>query len=262
MEFGDDPRKYSTSTEFEGGGTVKERYVLLFHLAFAFCLAIAAPQFAGAQTVDKKIAETMSTESYDVARVIQLKDSFGEVFVEGWDQPSIEISIVKSTRKKYAPKDQAEARAQLDRIKVTMTKESADKLLVTTNFPSRNLFTRPFRAKTNLKLVYKIKVPRNTVLDIDHDMGVVNVIGVAAQTRITNGIGAISLSLPASEEYYIDASSKLGEVKSDFDAKSNRPYLLGAKAVNKAGGEAHRLYLRVGIGEIEIKKSAPPSTGT
>lgn len=241
---------------------MKERSVLVFRLVFTLCLAIAAPQFAGAQTVDKKIAETISTESYGVARVIQLKDSFGEVFVEGWDQPSIEITIVRSTRKKYDPKDQAEARAKLNRIKVTITKEPDDKLLVTSNFPSRNLFTRPFRAKTNLKLVYKIKAPRNTVLDIDHDMGVVSVSGIAAQTRITNGIGEISLSLPASEEYLIDASSKLGEVKSEFDAKSNRPYLLGAKASNKAGGGAHKLYLRVGIGEIEIKKSASPSTGT
>jgi len=58
-----------------------------------------------------------------------------------------------------------------------MTKESDGKLLVTTRFPSRNLFTRPFRGKTNLKLVYKIKAPRRSVLDIDHDRGVVSVTG-------------------------------------------------------------------------------------
>jgi hypothetical protein len=234
---------------------VNERYLLVFRLAVAFCLAIAAQQASYGQTADKKIAETVSTQSYDSVRVIQLKDSFGEVFVVGWDQPAVEITIVKSTGKKYAAKNQAEAQKKLERIKVTITKESAGKLLVTTQFPSRNLFTRPFKAKTNLKLVYKIKAPRNVVLDIDHDIGVVNVTGIAAETRITNGIGEISLSLPGSEEYEIDASSKLGEVKSDFAAKTNRPYMLGAKASHKAGGVAHRLYLRIGIGEIDIKKS-------
>lgn len=234
---------------------MKDRYVLVFRLAFAFCLAIALQQFASGQTHEKKVAEKVSTQSYDASRVIQLKDSFGEVFVEGWDQPSVEITVIKATGKKYAPQDQAGALEKLDRIKVTITKESDDKLVVTTKFPSRNLFTRPFRAKTNLKLVYKIKAPRTTVLDIDHDMGEVNVSGIAGDARITNGIGEISLSLPAGEEYNIDAKSKLGEVTSQFEVKGGRPYLLGAKASHKATGDAHRLYLRVGIGEIEIKKS-------
>lgn len=232
-----------------------ERCRFVFQSALAVCLMIAAQQLAGAQSQEKKIAETVSTQSYDVSRVIQLKDSFGEVFVEAWDQPSIEITVTKATTRKYAPKDHARAVEKLNRIQVMVTKQDADKLLVTTKFPSRNIFTRPFRGKTNLKLVYRIKAPRTSVLDIDHDMGVVNISGITGDARITNGIGQISLSLPAGEEYDIDAKSKLGEVTSQFKTKSGRPYLLGAEASRKPTGDSRRLYLRVGIGEIRIKKS-------
>lgn len=237
---------------------MKNRYLFVFRLAFAFCLTIALQQFASAQTSRKEVAETVSTQSfrYDPGGVIQLKDSFGEVYVEGWDQPSVEITVIKGSRKKYSPQDQARALEKLDRIKVTVMKESDNRLVVSTKFPSRSLFARPFRGKTNLKLLYKIKAPRRSVLDIDHSMGVVSVTGIAGDARITNSIGEISLSLPP-DEYDIDAKSKLGGVTSQFDAKSGRPYLLGATALRNAKGNAYRLYLRVGIGEIEIKKSAP-----
>jgi len=45
---------------------------------------------------EKKVAETVSAQSlpFNAGGVIQLKDSFGEVFVEGWDQSSVEITVI------------------------------------------------------------------------------------------------------------------------------------------------------------------------
>ena len=80
---------------------------------------------------------------------------------------------------------------------------------------------------------------------------------LAGDIRVTNRIGEISLTLPRNGQYNIDARSKLGEVTSEFDGKSSRPLLLAEKFVSRVGKDARQLYLRVGIGEINIRKSAP-----
>lgn len=126
--------------------------------------------------------------------------------------------------------------------------------MVSTVFPPRNLFTRPLRGKSNLQLELHIKAPRQSKLVIHHDVGEVRVVNVLGDLEITNHVGEIVVRLAPHDEYTIDAKSRLGDVSSDFTGSSHRPLLLGEKFDHNGHPPAHRIYLRVGLGDITIQK--------
>jgi hypothetical protein len=73
----------------------------------------------------------------------------------------------------------------------------------------------------------------------------------------TSRAGDMVLLLPASGRYSIDAKCSVGGVRSDFEGKHRTPYLVGERFDEEAQGPASRLYLRVGLGGIQILKMAP-----
>jgi len=230
----------------------EKRVMLLFLIATAglFFTKTATP----AQTNVKQKVEVTTTQRVAFAPdgMIQIKDSYGEVRIEGWDQPDVELTVTKATQKEYAPRDQARERAKLEKIKVTATQGDDGSLLISTMFLSRHPL-RPLQGKTNLNLTYRIKVPRQSHLSIKHDVGAVAVIHVIGDIKVTNRIGEVTLKLPESEQYAIDAKAKIGDVTSDFNGESERQLLIGAK-LESYRRRSHQLYLRVGIGEIAINK--------
>ena len=218
--------------------------VLLFTLAGA-CLA-----------GDQQRVKIASTDEFTFAPggTIEIRGSFGEVKIEAWDKDIVDLRIVKKTQKKYEPSEEAEARRQLERVHITTTLESASRLVIETEFPSRNLFKRPLRGKSNLDLEYRVKAPRNTRLDIRHDIGEVAVAGIAGDISVTNRIGAISLKVPPGQTYSVDARARIGDVSSDFDPQVRRKMLVGASLVGDRLA-THRIYARVGIGEISVRRA-------
>ena len=146
-----------------------KRQMIFGPLLFVCCMAPGFP--AQAQTIDKREAEVTTTQSLEFGAkgTIQIVDSFGSVKVEGWDKEEVEMTVTKRTQKKYEPKDLAKAAKGLERFKVTMEAVGETSLLViNTKYPS---WTPIFRGKTNLKLDYLIKVPRQSTLLIKHGIG-------------------------------------------------------------------------------------------
>ncbi|MGH9661130.1 MAG: hypothetical protein ACRD96_21460, partial [Bryobacteraceae bacterium] len=192
---------------------------------------------------DKDPVEASTREQFAFAPggVVAIVDSFGVLSIEGWDRPDVEVWVTKKTRKEYT--DPGKGVEELDRVVVTPVKESDARFVVTTEFPSRNLFTRPLRGKTNVELEYKIRVPRYSSLHIKHDIGEVRIKDVAGSINATARIGELSLTLPDGD-YHIDARKRIGEVSSDFLS---------------VPGATRQLYLRLGIGEINIRRMKPAS---
>ena len=212
---------------------------------------------AQAGTCEKKKVKSHSVETFTVASrsSIHLDDSFGEVQVEGWSRDEVEVSVSKSTRKEYRPGDQAKGRAELDSVRVSARQDKDNGVVISTVFPSRNLFTRPLRRKTNVELVYKIRVPRRSNLYIKHDIGEVQVKDVIGHIEVSNRIGEIALKLPDHEQYTVDARVKIGDVSSDFNCcDTQRQLLVGARLAEDHQPDAHQLILRLGIGDINIHK--------
>src|SRR5262245_19426888 len=68
----------------------------------------------------KQPVEITSTErvSFASGGLIRFNDSYGDLTVEGWDRPEVEITVTKSTDRYFAPDQQALAMPLLERLRV------------------------------------------------------------------------------------------------------------------------------------------------
>jgi hypothetical protein len=71
---------------------------------------------------------------------------------------------------------------------------------------------------------------------------------------VSDRIGDVTLRLPGSETYRIDAQTRVGNVKSEFGGSSSRILLVGDRLEASGANDAHRVDLKVGIGGIQIYK--------
>jgi hypothetical protein len=192
--------------------------------------------------------------------VLHLKKSTGDLSVEGWDRPDLEITTIKST-KSYHPRDRAAAAKTLDRIRL-VTERHGDELTVTTEFPKHNVLLRTIRGVSAFELQYSIKVPRNARLIIEHDSGNVAVDDVTGDVHAKNGLGQIILHLPEQGHYAFDTKCDFGAVESDFPGPE-RGAIVGRTFVTAAAPTgAQKLYARMGVGDItilKIRQPAPPA---
>lgn len=193
--------------------------------------------------------------------LLRFRNSTGELTVEGWDRPDVEIATVKWTKAEYQPRDREKGLRELEQVRISVERRG-DELVVTTDFP-RHRGLPPssiVRPATNFDLEYHVKVPRNARLAIDHDTGEVHIDNMASDIDVAVLKGALTLHLPQENAYSIDAKSDFGEVYSDFPGRKIRAHwLLGHQFVQPTAA-AHKLHLRVGFGDITILKIAVPST--
>jgi hypothetical protein len=190
---------------------------------------------------------------------VRLKNSTGELTIEGWDQPGVEITTVKSVKGESASSARQTASHELDRVQIAAARQG-DELVVTTDFPRHRGFppSSPFGGATHFDLEYHIRVPRDARLIVDHDVGNVYFDNVTGDIHATMLQGAMTLHLPEGGQYAIDAKSDLGDVISDFAGSGKRRrWLVGHQFIQNSPAP-HRLYLRDGFGDIIILKIRKP----
>jgi hypothetical protein len=238
------------------------RHMILQAFLFVCWLALCLP--AHAQTVEKREAESTTTQSLEFKPkgTIQIVDSHGSVKVEGWDKEEVELTVTKKTQKKYESKDLTKAEKELERVKVAMERAGESSILVIyTKYPSWTP-ARMFRGKTNLNLNYLVKVPRRSTLFIKHGIGEVHVTSVSGDIEATASIGEIILQLPEGNSYAVNARARIGDVSSAFGPATQRqgPFSVGAKLEGESAASTRRVYLRVGIGDIQVTKLPQPES--
>jgi predicted membrane protein len=120
-----------------------------------------------------------------------------------------------------------------------------------------------FRGKTNLNLDYLIKVPRQSTLLIKHGIGEVDVTNVSGDIEATASIGEISLKLPEDQRYAVDAHVRIGDVSSEFGQTTRRQGFIpvGAKLEGDPGAPTRRIFLRIGIGDINVNRMGSEKSG-
>ncbi len=187
---------------------------------FALFIPLLAP---GAQRVD-----VITTEKVDLAPggTVRVEHSTGELNVEGWDQPTVQIEV---TRYMWSDKEE-KAKANLNQIQVTKKLEGN----VLTIDTAHKSFTRA-------QVHYRVRVPKNTKLIIHHGIGAVTIYDVASDIEATAKIGDVIVGLPEPAKYQITSHSNIGTRYTDFHA---------------ADAEGHHINLHVRIGGISIVKEA------
>ncbi|MGD1093547.1 MAG: DUF4097 family beta strand repeat-containing protein [Bryobacteraceae bacterium] len=209
----------------------------------------------------KEILSSTHTERFNVASTgaVRLENSFGEVDIDGWDRPEIEVTVVRSTERLYDAKERAEAQRRLDSVHIT-AKQNGNDVVISTVYPPRNVLTHPLSRRSDIEISYRIRAPRASRLIIDHNNGGVNVSDISGDIHATVTNGQITLTLASDRPYAIDAQSKLGEVYSDFEGRDQRRHVLGEEFTSQTPASATHLHLRVRVGDIVIAKlHGPPA---
>ena len=202
---------------------------------------------------------TTHTERFSVTAPgsIQLENSFGQVDIEGWDQPDVEVTVVRSSEHLYGEKDRAEAQRRLDSVQIT-AKQNGNDVVISTAYPPRNGFVHPLSRRSDIEIGYRIRAPRASKLMVDHNRGGVSAFDISGDIHATVVNGQITLTLPSGGRYSIDAQSKIGAVYSDFEGRDRRRKVLGEAFAGPATAPAANLFLRVRIGDIVIAKLPVP----
>jgi hypothetical protein len=210
-------------------------------------------------------AQVSSTQRLDLASggTVRLKNSAGLVSIEGWDQPGVEITTVKSTRTEYTPAESAKATHDLDGVKITAERANGEVVIATSYARRRKLpFAMLVGNATHIDLNYRIKVPRDAHLMVDHEIGDVHFDDVTGDIRATTHQGTIVLRLPAGSQYELDTKTKIGSVTSDFPGSAQRRFWLVGNSFLHQAKAPHKLYLRTGVGDIIILEAHTPRPPT
>lgn len=208
----------------------------------AFAIVVCLPLAAKPPKPDMSV---VTTDRVDFAPggAIQVSGSIGELNIEGWDRAEVEIVVTRSTFRPDSPRDRDLAKRQMDAIKVTAERKSPTELAIRTAFPKRGFWAGVRRCGPDVQMDYRIRVPRDSRLEIRHAGGGVVVYDVSGAIDASVHTGDILMQLPEAGQYSVDARCRLGGVYSDFPVESKPE-------------PAKRLYLRVGVGGITIQKMA------
>jgi hypothetical protein len=216
---------------------------------------ICGAMFAGGLLAAQTATITQAID-LPAGAILHFKKSIGDLTVEGWDEPHVEITAIPSVKAGYGEEG---ASHWLERVRVNAERRG-DEIAVDTVFPKRFLLVRPFRdgGQSPIGLEYRVKAPHNARLEIEHQSGEVHLQFMTGDIRVTDGNGQITVYLPEEGEYSIDALSRLGAVDSDFPGRERRKLEYGHSFVQQAPAAAHKIYLRIGFGDITILKAPQP----
>jgi len=203
----------------------------------------------------KQSFEVTNTERVPFAPggTIRLTKSYGYLTVEGWDEPSVEITVIKSTDSYYQPSQQRRAEQPFEQVRVVTERRSDKELVISTILPGRHRFLP--KAERGVTLEYKIHVPRDSRLAVYHNNGYVWVSDITGDLDVRSHTGDMIVMLPDPDLYSIDARTRLGSVSSDITGKNlNRfsQFLVGSHFDYVSQNPKRRIYLRLGRGSIEI----------
>lgn len=207
---------------------------------------------------EKTITERVN---FAAGGTIRIDGSYGDLNVEGWDRPEVEVTVVKTLPYGYKSKQPDQATADLDRVRIVTEQKSTLELSISTQLPLRHpAWTPPFTRHTSggVMIEYEIHVPRDSRLAIHHGTGSVSARGITGDIDARVGRGDILLWLPPGA-YSLDARTKFGLVSSDLEGAAHNKYLIGESFTQANPPPSHRLYLRMGFGGITLKKMLPES---
>jgi hypothetical protein len=210
-----------------------------------------------AQDESKKMQATNTQRlDFPAGGTLRLPKSIGELTVQGWDQPVLEITTIKWIKITGDKPPKTDARA-LDKIRVTAERKGND-VSVTTVFPKHFVMVRPFTGLSDFELEYRIKAPREARVEIDHQIGEVHIEGMSGDIHATDGTGQITVAVLPGTPFAIDARSKLGAVDSDVSGSEKNRLKFGHTFMSQPAADTKKLYLRIGFGDISIFETPTP----
>jgi hypothetical protein len=215
----------------------------------------------------KQSFEVTSTQRvpFQPGGAIRLENSYGYLTVEGWDEPEVEITVIRSTDRFYEPDERERAEQLLNQIRVVAEVRSGKELAISTTLPHRhNFFVSKLppgallpRNRRRVTVDCTIRVPRDSRLVVHHKDGYLSVSDVTGDIQVNSHTGDMIVALPDPGPYSIDATTRVGTVSSDLSGEGHHQFLIGNHYAHTGEAASRRIYLRMGRGSITIQKSLP-----
>jgi hypothetical protein len=167
----------------------------------------------------------------------------GDLRVEGWDEPRLEIEAEKVVR----AGSEAKARPLYDVVKIAL--EGRDKQVhLSTRYPARRLW-RPFRGESKYSVNFRIKMPYDANLSIKCVDGDVRVFGVTGREQLKVNYGDVEVDIPdAYQLRLLEARTWLGYVQNDLQGmdQDSAGIRQGLAYWNPQGTQAITVHVRMG----------------
>ena len=220
------------------------------------CAAALACTGAASQHIG--LVSTTYKAGVAASGTIRVNNAYGEVNVEGWDRPDVEVTVTRSEFRRDDPKAREAAQRFLNRIHVNTARAANGDLVISTSFPSRNRLVRLLRGWGDFTLEYRIQVPRQSRLVIRQARGDVIVTDVAGDIDARTHLGDVMVQVPQSATYELNARCRLGTVYSDLPGASHYAFAFGHSLTNNTAKAVHHLFLRAGIGGVSVQQVRNP----
>lgn len=211
-------------------------------------LLIAAALLPAGAEVGRKQVDQVTSEKVDFTSggAVRVEHSAGELNIEAWDEPDVQVTVTREDWVRDKARALDRAGQQLKDIKVTVTKNGNDIVISTVR-----------KHSIDINLDYRIMVPKNARLVVEHETGDVVIDGVDADIDAKVRTGGILLMIPESGKYSFDARVTSGGIYSDFEGRHHHAALNGETFLENEPDPARKIHLHVGVGGIEIQKMVP-----
>jgi hypothetical protein len=177
--------------------------------------------------------------------VLAIDTRMGDIHVEGWDEPRLEIEAEKVVR---ATSKQA-AKPLYERLTVVL--QGQDKrVLLRTIYPPRRVW-RPFRGESHLTVNYRIRMPFDANLVLKCVDGDVWIRGVVGKEHILVSYGDVEIDIPSIQRLRsLRAHAWLGYVQSDLHGEGKAGFGPRASYWNPSGEQD--IYVNVRMGGVFV----------
>ena len=165
----------------------------------------------------------------------------GDLHIEGWDEPRVEIEAEKVVR----AKSEAKAKPLYEMIKIQI--EAGDKeVRLRTLYPPRR-FWRPFRGATKLSVNFRIRMPYDSNLTLTCVNGDVRVRDIVGHERLRVNYGDVEITLPSVYRLRsLAARAWLGYVQSNLHGEDNAGFGHKLSFWNPGGDQDISVQVRLG----------------
>jgi len=142
---------------------------------------------------------------------LTLETRTGDIRIEAWDEPRLEVEAEKVVR----AKSEAKAKRLYPKIQVSLEGQDKDVFLHTL-YPPRRPW-RLFRGESKLSINLRIKMPYDANLVVRCVDGDVTVSGLTAREQLRVNYGDVEIDLPSAWDLRsLNAHAWLGYVQSDL----------------------------------------------
>lgn len=242
-------RKHLTTESTEDG---KHFFFVIFVLSvvklFSLRNSVWRPLFLGAAMLLPAMlhADEFTKTFHYSARMfsfgtLTIETRTGDIQVESWDQPRLEIEAEKVVE----AKDEKHAQSLYDLVQVALSGQDKQVRLQTI-YPARRLW-RPFRGESKLSVNFRIHMPFDANLILKCVNGDVRVSGLVGKQEVSVNYGDVEINVPSIYRLRsLNARSLLGYVESDLHGENGAGW--GRRIVfwNSTGDQNIKVRVRMG----------------